>query len=122
MLRLQRPKQCLLRAENLHRRRRVLGQVHQAPRVADEPRAHEFAHQRRQVRRDRLHARAQVFGELRAVLGNGNDLVAQRVDVLHVGVADFGAHRELGRGLDGGFEVFGEDEVERRVAGVGAEA
>jgi len=112
VLGLERPEQRLLRSEDLHRRGRVLGEVHQATGVADESRTDELADQRRQVGRDGLHSVAQVVGQLRSVLGDGNNLVAERVDVAHVGVGDLGTHRQLGGGLDGRLEVFGEDELE----------
>jgi hypothetical protein len=44
------------------------------------------------------------------------------VDVSHVGVGDLGTHGQLGGGLDGGFELLGEDQLERGGSGVGSEA
>jgi hypothetical protein len=78
----------------------VLREAEQAAGVADEPRADELADERGQVRRDRVHAVAEVLGELRAVRGDLDHLVAERVDVRDVRVGDFGAHGDLG----GGFE------------------
>jgi hypothetical protein len=122
VLRLQRPEESLLRSENLHRRGRVLGKVHQATSVADESRTDQLADQRRQVGSNGLHSVPQVVGQLRSVLGDGDDLVAERVDVAHVGIGDFGTHRQLGGSLDGCLEVFGEDELERGGRGVSSEA
>ncbi len=122
VLGLERPKQRLFRTENLDRARGLLGEVHEASRVRDQSRADELADKRSEVGRDRSHAVAEVLGELGAVLGDADHLVAQRVDVLDVGVGDFGAHRELGGSLEGRFEVLGEDEREVGRRGVGAEA
>ena len=112
MLGLQSPKQRLLRTQDLHSRRRVLGEVHQRPRVANQPRTDQLAHQSSQIRRNGLHTRPKVFRELGTVLRNRDDLVTERVNVRHVGVGDFGTHGQLGSCLQGSFEVFGEDEVE----------
>lgn len=112
VLRFERTEQGLLRTEDLHGARGVLREVEQAARVTDEPRADELADERGQVRRDRVHAVAQVLRELRAVRGDRDDLVAERVYVHDVGVGDFGAHGDLGCGLQGRLEVFGEDSGE----------
>lgn len=66
---LERAEESLLSTEDLHRRGRLLGEVDQRPRVRDEPRAHEFPDHDGQVRRDGLHAAAEVVGQLQPVLG-----------------------------------------------------
>ena len=81
VLRLERAEERLLRTEDLDGARGVLREVEQAACVADEPRADELADERGEVRRDRVHAVAQVLGELGAVRGDRDDLVAERVDV-----------------------------------------
>lgn len=81
MFRLQRSEQCLFGTQDLDRRSGVFGQVHQASRVADEPCSDQFTNQSRQVRCDSLHSVPQVVGKLDSVLGDGDDLVAKRVNV-----------------------------------------
>lgn len=109
VLRLERAEECLLRAEDLDGARGVLREVEQAARVADEARADELADERGEVRRDRVHAVAQVLRELRAVRGDRDHLVAERVDVRNVRVGDLGAHGDLGGGLHGCLEVLREN-------------
>lgn len=60
--------------------------------MANQPRTNQLTHQRSQIRRNGIHAIAEVLGELGAVFGDGYDLVAEDVDVRNVGVGDFGAH------------------------------
>ena len=58
----------LLGTEYLHGRRRMLGQVEQRAGVRNETRAHQFAHQRRQVGRNRQHAILQILVQLIAIV------------------------------------------------------
>ena len=90
--------------------------------MADQPGAHELADERRQVRRDRRHAVAQIRVQLRTVLADGNHLVTQAPDVLHVRVAHLGTHRDLGGGLERLLELLREDLGEVRRIRVGPEA
>lgn len=122
VLGLERTEEGLLRAEDLNSRSRVLGQVHQATSMGDESGTDQLADQSGEVGGDGLHPTPEVLGQLGAVLGDGDDLVAERVDVSHVGVGDLGTHGQLGGGLDGGFELLGEDQLERGGSGVGSEA
>lgn len=122
MLRFQRTKQRLLRTQNLNRTRGGLRQAQQAARMRDEPRAHELAHQGSQVRRDGVHPVPEVLVQLRPVLGDGDYLVAELVDVIDVGVSDFRAHADLGGDFEGGFKLFGKDVGKGGGGGVGAEA
>ena len=46
---------------------------------------------------------------IRAVRGDSDHLVAERVDVRNVRVGDLGAHGDLGGGLHGCLEVLGEN-------------
>jgi hypothetical protein len=122
MLRLQRPEQRLLRAENLDRTRGVLRETQKTTGMGDQPRADEFADERGEVGCNRGHAVSEVVVELGAVLRDGDDLVGEEENVGEVGVGDFGSHRNGGRGFEGFFELFREEgrEVGSRV--VGAEA
>ena len=85
VLGLQCTEQRLLSAEDLDGTCWVLREVQQASCVADESRADEVANERGQVGCDGVHAIPEVLRELRAVGGDGDDLVAQRVDVRHIG-------------------------------------
>ncbi|KAI3492779.1 hypothetical protein L1887_42576 [Cichorium endivia] len=107
VLGLERAEERLFGAEDLHGRGRVLGEVHERAGVADEACADEVADEGGEVGRDGGHAVLEVLVELGAVLGDGDDLVAQAPDVLEVGVGDLGAHGDLGGGLEG--EVVGDD-------------
>lgn len=85
MLRLQSPEKRLLSSQNLHRTSRVLRQVQQATRMADQPRSDELSDQSSQVGRDGDHAIPEVLRQLGAVGGDGDDLVAEGVDMGDVG-------------------------------------
>jgi hypothetical protein len=122
VLRFQRPEQRLLRTEELDRARRVLGQVEQASGVRNEPRSDELSDEGGKIGGDGGHSVSEILVELGTVLGDGDDLVTEGVDVGHVGVGDFGSHGELGGSLEGGFEVFGKNVLERGGGGVGSEA
>mmetsp|Transcript_5496 Transcript_5496/g.13902 ORF Transcript_5496/g.13902 Transcript_5496/m.13902 type:complete len:342 (+) Transcript_5496:700-1725(+) len=97
---LQRAEQRLLRAQDLHRARRVLRQVDQRPGVADEARAHQLAHQHCQVGRDGVHAALEVVVQLDAVLAEAHHLVRQLLDVVQVVLADLRPHADHGRVLE----------------------
>ena len=84
VLGLQSTEEGLLGTEDLDGTCWVFREREQAACVADEPRADELADERGEVRRDRVHAVAQVFGELGAVCGDRDHLVAERVDVRDV--------------------------------------
>lgn len=56
-----------------------------------------------------LHAVAKVVPELRAVLGEGDDLVAQLQDVGDVVLAHLGTHGDLGRVLHLELDLLGQD-------------
>lgn len=77
--------------------------------MSDQPCTNKLANQRCQVRRDSCHPVFEVFVELLSVFGDGDDLVAELVDVIDVGVSDLCTHTDLGGGFEGGFEFFGED-------------
>jgi len=104
VLRLERAEERLLGAEDLYRRRRLLRQVHERPRVRDETRADELAEEDGQVRRYRAHAVLQVVEELDAVLGHGQYLLGEALDVDDVEVGHLGAHGDLCGLLDGGLD------------------
>jgi hypothetical protein len=76
VLRLERAEERLLRAEDLNRRRGVLGEVDQRPRVRYEARAYELADEEGEVWGDGLHAVLEVLEQLAAVAGEGDDLIA----------------------------------------------
>ena len=99
----------LLSAQDLDGTRRMLRQAQQAAGVADQPRADELADKCCQVGRNGVHAVAEVFGELRAVCRDRDDLVAERVYVVYIGVGDFSTHRDLCGSLNGRLEILGED-------------
>ena len=84
VLRLERTEQCLLGTQNLDGTCWVLREVQQASCMADESCADKVADERGQVGCDGVHAIPEVLCELRAVGGDGDDLVAQRVDVRHI--------------------------------------
>ena len=92
VLGLECAEQRLLGPKDLDGTGGVLGEVEQAPRVADEARPNEVTDKRGQVGGDGGHAALEIAGELGAVGGNGDDLVAERVDVRHVGLGDVGTH------------------------------
>jgi len=99
----------------------VLGEVHQTTSVADKSSTDKFTDKGGKVRGNGLHSVSQVIRELSSVFGDRNHLVAERVDVGHIGIGNLGTHRKLGSGFDGGLEVFRKDELERGGDGVGSE-
>lgn len=84
VLRLESTEQRLLSAEDLHRTGRVLREVEQATSMADQSRADKLSDERSQIRCDCAHTVAEVFCELSAVGGDGDDLVAGAIDVCQV--------------------------------------
>ena len=72
-LELQRAEQRLLGSEDLDGGRGALRQRHQRSGVRDQPRAHDLADQRRQVRRHRVHAFLQIREEILAILRQLHD-------------------------------------------------
>lgn len=73
-LSFKRAEQGLLGTQDLNRRRGLLGEVDQRPRVRDEPRSHELSDHDGEVRRDSLHAAAEVVRQLQPVLGQRHHL------------------------------------------------
>mmetsp|Transcript_37818 Transcript_37818/g.120569 ORF Transcript_37818/g.120569 Transcript_37818/m.120569 type:complete len:527 (-) Transcript_37818:138-1718(-) len=94
-LRLQRTEERLLRAENLHRRRRVLREVRETARVRDQASTDDLADERRQVRSHDVHLRLQVLLQAFAHGRQLDDLAGEMVNVLHVHLDDVLAHRHL---------------------------
>lgn len=76
VLRLESTEQRLLGTKDLDGTCWVLRETQQAARVADEAGADKVANQGRQVGCDRIHAIAEVLGELGAVGRDRDDLVA----------------------------------------------
>ena len=68
-LRLERPEERLLRAQNLEGRRGVFGKICQAPRVRDEPGADDLANELGEVGGDYAHLVDEVAVEGLAVVG-----------------------------------------------------
>lgn len=122
VLGLKRSEEGLLGTENLDGTGGVLGKVHQATGVADQSGTDELTDKGGEVGSDGLHTVAEVFGELGAVFGDGDDLVTEGVDVGHVGIGDFSTHRELGGRFEGSFEVFRKEQREVGGNGVSPEA
>ena len=98
----------------------MLGQVKEGSCVGDEPGAHQLAYQDCEVWRDGHHAVLEVLVELRAVLGNVDNLLTQVLDVGDVHVRDLGAHGDLCRLLDLLLDVLRQDVGEVGVGRVGA--
>ena len=69
----------LLSPENLDGGGGVLGEVHEAAGVSDQPRSHQLAHQDGQVGGDRHHAVLQVLVQLAAVLLDLDNLRALEI-------------------------------------------
>lgn len=109
VFRLEGTEEGLLRSEDLHSRSWVLGETHQASSMADEACTDELANEGGEVGCNGIHAIAEVFGELSAIGGDGDDLVAEGVYVVDVRVGYFCTHGNFGGGLDSGFKVFGQD-------------
>lgn len=121
VLGFERSEEGLLGSEDLDGGRGVLGKVKKGSGVGDESGSDELSNEGGEVGRDGGHSVAQVLVKLGSVLGDGDDLVAKRVDVRHVGVGNLGSHRKLGSGLEGGLKVLGEDGLERGGRAVGSE-
>lgn len=121
VLGLERAEEGLLGTKDLDGTGGVLGKVHQTTGVTNQSGTDKLTDKGGKVGSDGLHAVAEVFGELGAVLGDGDDLVTERVDVGHVRIRDFGTHRKLGGGFEGSLEVFGKEEREVGGNGVGSE-
>ena len=90
--------------------------------MTDQSGANEISNQGGQIRRNRRHSISKILGELCTVSGDGDDLVAESMNVVDVGVGDFGAHGYFGSSFEGSFEVFREDRREICRGGVCSEA
>mmetsp|Transcript_10245 Transcript_10245/g.25742 ORF Transcript_10245/g.25742 Transcript_10245/m.25742 type:complete len:235 (+) Transcript_10245:636-1340(+) len=122
VLGLKRTEQSLLRTENLDSGCRVLCKVHQAPCVGDQAGPNKLADQDSQVGRNGLHPVLQVLIQLRAVLANGQDLVAQGLDVFKILAADLGTHGHGSTLLELGLQLLGQESRKRGVASICAHA
>jgi hypothetical protein len=107
VLGLKSPEESFLGTKNLYSGSGVLGEVHQTSGVTDESCSDQLANEGSEIGCDGLHPISQVLGELSSVLGDGDDLVTERVDVGHVGVGNLGTHGQLGGGLESSLEVLG---------------
>jgi hypothetical protein len=121
MLRLQRTEERLLSPENLHRACRMLGKTEQATSVTDQPGTDKLANESGEVGGNGVHTVTKIFSQLRTICGNGDNLIAEGVNVVYVGIGDFGTHGNLGRSLHGGFKILGENSGEVCRCGVCSE-
>lgn len=112
----------LLSSEDLDGGSGVLGEVEERSSVRDESGSNKLSNEGREVGRNGGHSVSEILEQLDSVLGDGDDLVAQGVDVVDVGVGDLGTHRELSSLLEGSLEVLGKDVLERGGRAVGSEA
>mmetsp|Transcript_87519 Transcript_87519/g.272233 ORF Transcript_87519/g.272233 Transcript_87519/m.272233 type:complete len:644 (+) Transcript_87519:79-2010(+) len=85
----------LLRAQDLHRGGRVLGEVREAARVRDEPGAYDLPNERGEVRRHEVHLGLEVLVQGLPHGRQLDDLAGEVVDVLHVHLDDVLAHGHL---------------------------
>jgi hypothetical protein len=93
---LQSSEKSLLRAENLHGRSGILGQVGQASGMRNQTSANDLSDQRSKVRSDDAHLGNQVRVQRLAILGKADNSLCERNDVLHVRLRYFLAHAVLG--------------------------
>jgi hypothetical protein len=121
VLGLERSEQGLFGTQDLDGTGGELGQVVETSGVADQSRTDKFADNGGQVGRHGFHPVGQVLRELFTVLGDRDDLVAERVDVVDIRVGNFRSHRNLGGGLERVLELFGEDEAKVGRGGVCSE-
>ena len=84
VLGLQRTEQRLLSTEDLDGTCWVLRKAEETAGVADQTSSDKVSDEGGEVGCDGVHAIPEVLCELRAVGGDGDDLVAQRVDVRHI--------------------------------------
>lgn len=80
MLGLEGTEQGLFGTQDLHRRRGLLGEVHERARVGDEARTHQLPHHDGEVGGDGLHAVGQVLVQRSAVLHERHDLADNNND------------------------------------------
>ena len=71
---LEGSEESFLCTEDLNGTRRVFGKVHQASSVTDEACADKFSYESCEIGSYRVHTIAEVFGELRAIRRDGDDL------------------------------------------------
>ena len=65
-----------------------------------------------------MHAVTKILAELRAIFGDGDNLVAKMADVVNVSFRDFTTHTDLGSSFDRGFEILGQNVSEGCFGGV----
>ena len=85
MLGLESSEQSLLSTQYLHGAGWMFGEIDKTASVANQPRTDQIAHQSSEIGGDGVHTVPQVLCELRTVFGDGNDLVAEGVNVVNVG-------------------------------------
>jgi len=122
VLGLEGSEESLLSSEDLDGGSGVFGEVEEGSSVGDESSSDELSNEGGEVGSDGGHSVSEVLVELSSVLGDGDDLVAEGVDVRHIGIGDLGSHRELGGGLEGSLEILGEDGLEGGGGAVGSES
>lgn len=109
VFRLERSEESLLRTEDLHSRRRVLGQVEERSSVSDQTSSDQFSNEGGKIRSDGGHSVSEVFIQFGSVLSDGDDLVGEEMNVDQVGFGNFGSHRDGGGSLESFFQLFRED-------------
>lgn len=78
--------QSFLSTENLYCTSWMFCEAQQTASVADQPCSNKFPHESSEVGSNRIHAVSEVFSELSAVGGDGDNLVAEGIDVGNIGV------------------------------------
>lgn len=92
---LQGSEKGLLSTENLDRRSGVLGQVGQATGVGDQTSTNDLTNKGSKVGGDHAHLGNQVLVERLAVLGQADNALGERDNVLHVGLGNLLTHAVL---------------------------
>ncbi|GJC83751.1 hypothetical protein ColLi_06589 [Colletotrichum liriopes] len=109
VLGLESTEKGLLGTENLDGRRGSLGQADQRTSMGDEAGTDEVTNEGGQVGGKSAHASLQVVGKRGTVLGVGDDLLSQQLNVLQIFRGDLSSHGNLCSGLNGGLKLLGED-------------
>jgi hypothetical protein len=122
VLSLKRTEQRLLGTENLDGGTGRLGEVHEGTSVGNEAGTDKLTNECSQIGGESLHTGREVCAEVLTVLGKVNDLLSESACSLEILLGNLGTHGNLSGGLDGSFNLLGQDTGQISVLGVCAES
>lgn len=107
VLSFQSTEESLLGTQNLHSAGGVFSKVGEGACMTDQPCTNQFTNESSEIGGNGVHSVTEIFRELCAIFGDGDDLIAEVVDVIYVLVRNFATHADLGGNFKCSFEIFG---------------